>query len=425
MKKRLLLKNGSVLFPDGRIEKEDLLIEEGKITHIGRIFVQQDMSVMDVSECFILSGMIDPHVHFREPGFAAKEGIINGSRAAIKGGVTTVFDMPNTNPPCDSLMAFEEKRKLFREKSLVNWGLHYMASPGMKEVPKTAVSAKVFMARSSSRSAYTKEEDLIDMFRTASRVAVHAEDESLFTDADRHHLRRPGKAIRSALETIKRALLILRKNERPRLILCHASTIDDVKWLSEMKQDGFDIWGETAPHYLWFTAEDEQKYGARYQVNPPLRDSADRDAIRQAVKDGIIDFIGTDHAPHTPGEKESPNPPSGIPGIEWVVPVILELVEQQNIPWSRITHLISGGAAECYGISGHSGLQPGSAADIIILKKEKKKDSIITKAGYNPYERIHLTYAINTVIINGIMVYTENRFNSHVKGKEIVSAFSH
>lgn len=422
MTQRLLLKNGSLLMPDGRIEREDLLIEKGKIVRTGRIFVQEDMSVLDVSDSLILPGMIDPHVHFREPGYVAKEGIENGSKAALKGGVTTVFDMPNTHPPCDMAAVFEEKRALFAEKSLVNWGLHFMASPGMVHIPESAVAVKVFMARSSSRSAYTKEEELAVIFRKASRVAIHAEDEACFTRENPHHLRRPRKAIRSALETIKRVMLLLNKEERPRLILCHASTIDDVQWLAEMKNDGFDVWGETAPHYLWFTREDEQAHGAQYRVNPPLRDPVDREALRQAVKDGIIDFIGTDHAPHTPAEKKGPNPPSGIPGIEWVVPAIIELVEQSVIPWSRISCLTRTRASECYRIENHEGIRKGSVADITIVKKEKDKGPILTKAGYNPYEHISLSYRVDKVLINGNPVYTDYTFDSQFNGKETLCA---
>ncbi len=422
--KQILLKNGSVRNPDGRLEREDILIEKDRIRQIGRIVLRPDMVVTDISGALVLPGMIDPHVHFREPGFVAKEGIENGSKAAIKGWVTTLFEMPNTDPPCDSSVVFDEKRSLLAQKSMVNWGLHFMASPDMWEIPERAVSAKIFMARSSSRSAWNREEALMAMFRKARRVTIHAEDETYFTHESRHHLRRPRKAIRRALETIRRTLILLPEKERPRVILCHASTLEDIRWLSEMKANGFDVWGETAPHYLWFTSENEQESGARYQVNPPLRDPADRDAIRQAVRDGIVDFIGTDHAPHILREKMSPDPPSGIPGIEWAVPALLELVEQQIIPWSRLIRLICGGAANCYGIPDHSGLQTGSAANIIFLKKDKKEESVITKAGYNPYEQIPLVYAVDKVMINGKWVYTENRFNDHIKGKEIFGAFS-
>jgi dihydroorotase len=424
MMKALLLKNGTVLHPDGRLVREDVLLDEGKIRDIGQIALRPPMDVLDVKGRLILPGMIDPHVHFREPGFMAKEGIENGSRAAIKGGVTTVFDMPNTDPPCDTPEAFEAKERLFKEKSRVHWGLHYMATPNMRDIPERAVSAKIFMARSSSRSAWNREEALLSIFRKARRVTIHAEDETCFTQETRHHLRRPREAIRKALETIRRALILLPESERPRVVICHVSTLEDVQWLADMKARGFDVWGETAPHYLWFTRKEEEHFGARYRVNPPLREVADRDAVRQALRDGIVDFIGTDHAPHTPAEKRSDHPPSGIPGIEWAVPAILELAEQKELPWSRITRLISSGAADCYGLSGYHGIQAESTADLVILKKDGDPGPVITRAGYNPYKHIPLTYTVDTVFIEGKVVYSKKKFFTPHKEKELFGAFT-
>ncbi|MDD3806848.1 MAG: dihydroorotase family protein [Candidatus Marinimicrobia bacterium] len=426
MHQKILLKNGTLLYPHGAMKKEDLMIENGKIREIDNsLSVYSGIHEIDVTGGLLLPGMIDPHVHFREPGFLEKEGIDNGSKAAIKGGVTTVFDMPNTNPPCDNLQAFEEKRSLFQEKSFVNWGLHYMASPTMGMLPEKALSAKIYMARSSSQSAWNDFNSLKTIFQKSPCVTIHGEDEKYFIHNPCHSHRRPRKAIQEALKTIKDVLINLSEDERPRVILCHASTVDDVSWLKEMKAKGFDVWGETAPHYLWFTADDEEKYGAKYQVNPPLRNSQDREALRQAVKEGILDFIGTDHAPHTPAEKASSNPPSGIPGIEWAMPAILELAEQQIIPWSRIIPLIYSKSCQCYKLSGYSGLNSGGWANVVVLKKTKKfSDTLVTKAGYNPYEHLRLTYSVDKVFVNGNLVYDEGQFKNLEKGKEIVRAFS-
>jgi len=421
MDHEFLLRNGTVLLPDGRREKKDILIRNGFIAEIETHISVKTIPATDMSGFLLLPGMLDPHVHFREPGMTAKEGILNGSKAALKGGVTTVFDMPNTLPPCDSPVVFEEKRQLFSVKSLVNWGLFYMASPGLNRIPETAVAVKLFMAKSSSRTACFEEDILIPLFKKSKHIAIHAEDESAFTDSKIHHVRRNRQAIIRALDKIRRVLMTLKLKDRPRVTLCHASTIDDVLWLKEMKSDGFDVWGETAPHYLYFTSDDEQKYGSHYRVNPPLRDISDREAVRQAVCDGVIDFIGTDHAPHTQEEKASPNPPSGIPGIEWAVPAVLELAGQNIIPWSRVTDLITTGAAECYGLENMSGLRSGSRADIIAVSYEKT-DKIITKASYNPFERENLKYSIHAAFVNGNMVYMNHTYNESIKGKEILGA---
>ncbi len=416
-----LLKNGTVLLPDGSREKKDVLIKNGLIAAVETRIPAKSIPVTDVSGLLLLPGMTDPHVHFREPGMTEKEGILNGSKAALKGGVTTVFDMPNTIPPCDSPGVFVEKRKLFSEKALVNWGLFYMATPDMNRIPETAVGVKVFMARSSSRTACFEEDVLMQLFKLSKRIAVHAEDESAFTNAPVHHLKRNRQAIIRAHDKIRRVLTALDRKDRPRVVLCHASTIEDIQWLKDMKSDGFDVWGETAPHYLYFTSDDEQKYGSTYCVNPPLRDAADREALREGVREGIIDFIGTDHAPHLPEEKALPNPPSGIPGIEWAVPAVLKLADQNVIPWSRVTNLLVRGAAECYGVKNMLGLRPGSQADIIAVSR-KKDDHIVTKASYNPYERENLPYSVCLAMVNGNTVYHDSGFDKTIKGKEILSA---
>jgi len=417
-----LLTNGTLLLPDGRREKMDILIRNGFIAEIETQIPVKTIPATDMSGLLLLPGMLDPHVHFREPGMTEKEGILNGSKAALKGGITTVFDMPNTIPPCDSPGAFENKRQLFSEKSLVNWGLFFMASPGMNRIPETAVAVKLFMAKSSSRTACFEEDILLQLFKKSRRIAIHAEDESAFTDSEFHHMHRNRQAIIRALNKIRRVLTVLEVKERPRVILCHASTMDDIKWLYEMKGDGFDVWGETAPHYLCFTSDDEIQYGPKYRVNPPLRDGADREAVRQGVHDGIIDFIGTDHAPHTPEEKALPNPPSGIPGIEWAVPALLELADKNIIPWSKVTDLITARAAVCYGIENMSGLKPGSRANIIAVTTEDRCERIITKAAYNPFENENLKYAIHTAMINGNAVYENHTYNETIKGKEIQRA---
>ncbi len=419
----ILIKNGQWLGPDGQFHDGDILIENDKIAGIESICsTPVTERIIDASGKYILPGLIDSHVHFREPGQAYKEGILNASRAALKGGVTSVLDMPNNNPPITTSEILRKKKTLFKEKSLINWGLQFHAQAGDNEKVAGIAAAKLYMAKSSALPAITKIEDIAAVFKQFPIVTVHAEDETVFKDipgAYIHHLNRPREAITSALAKIKAALQQMAKQARPRVVVCHIATQDEVRWIEQMKNDGFDVFAETCPHYLYLTQDDYLRDGAKYKVNPPIRTAEDREALLQALNNGIIDFIGTDHAPHTPQEKESDNPPSGIAGIEWLGPLMLNLIDEGRIDWLRFWELTVNNASRCFGIKDRRTIEIDNYADLVIVEKQVTDDGIITQADFNPYKGKILNWRVATVIVNGAMVYNNGYFFEKNKGRDL------
>ena len=378
----------------------------------------------------IVPGLVDTHVHFREPGLVDKEGIDRGTRAALAGGVTTILEMPNTVPPCATLEAFAEKRALYAAKARTHWGLHIQATATPVPFDLALVaSAKVYMAKSSLREAILEQSDLEAIFEAYPRVAVHAEDESKFCPARydeaarAHHLVRPVEAITSALAKLEAALIATPERQRPRLILCHSTTREEVAWVRRMKASGFDVWAETCPHYLLLTSDDYVARGNALKVNPPLRSGEDDAALFEALVDGTIDFISTDHAPHLPEEKaKTRGAPSGIAGIEALLPLVWSFVEEGKLTPARFHEACITAAARCYGINQHGAIHRGNYADFVVLKERAAKlpSPPITGAGWHPYLERSLPWRVARTYVAGALAYDEGGFpEPAVRGKEV------
>ena len=423
----MLISNARWLTPEGYFEEGNMRIANGRIVRFGAdLKPEENEEVLDTRGYLILPGMIDPHVHFREPGQVYKEGIRNGSKAALKGGVTTVLDMPNNRPPITTLKRLQDKRQRFARKSLVNWGVLFHATKGPVEIDDLAKSVKIFMARSSSLTSITNETLLTRLFEWYDRVSIHAEDESQFpvnpAEDLPHHERRPRKAIVSALQKIERSLKRLEPAKRPTVILCHANTAEEMQWARRMKNEGFDLFVETAPHYLFFTQEKVQQAWPWLKVNPPIRTAQDQDALKQGLAENLIDFIGTDHAPHTQNEKRSAAPPSGIAGIEWVLPLMLNLIDQNLITWKQLHRLICAGAAKAYGIEHRDGIKEGNRADLVFVKRTTQatmNKKIVTKAGVNVYEHVGCCWHVEQTMVNGIVKYRKGKFINEEPGRAV------
>lgn len=424
----MLIKNAKWLNPNGTFSEGAIRIENGKIAELTEgNFSDASQQFLDASGMLVLPGAIDPHVHFREPGQLYKEGIDSASKAALRGGVTTVIDMPNNNPPCTTAKRIEQKKELFRRKCHVNWGLMLHTSEhSLPDVQDEIKSAKIFMAKSSALPAIILPDTIRNLMRHFHTVSFHAEDESAFDNSpgasSLHHEKRPRSAITGALTKVEQALKSLPENEQPRVVICHMNTTDEVVWMKRMKSEGFDVWGETCPHYFYFTQDDYIEKGALFQVNPPIRTKADQASLRRAIADGTIDFVGTDHAPHGLAEKNSANPPSGIAAIEWLMPQMLNFVDTGLLSWKRFHQLMSGNAAACYNIKGRDGIKTGNSADLIFVERLEKKqanDSVQSKIGVNLYEKFDFKWCVQTTIVNGTVKYDRHKFYTNEKGKEV------
>ncbi len=422
----ILIKNGQWLHPAGKLISSNLLLQDGHIVDLDAALQTRTDQKIDAAGQLILPGAIDPHVHFREPGQLYKEGIVQGGRAALKGGVTTVIDMPNNIPPCTTAKRLEEKKALFRKKALVNWGLMLHTRNGNYQYPVSGVmAAKVYMAKSSGLPAVNKTGYIENILRQFPVVAFHAEDESFFISDPavvQHHEKRPRQAVTGALVKIEEALRCLPADIKPNVVICHMNTADELFWLERMRREGFKVFGETAPHYLYFTQEDYLRDGAVFKVNPAIRSAQDQSALRAGLASGRVDFIGTDHAPHPPAEKNGTAPPSGIAGIEWLTPLMLNFVDSGQVSWLRYQQLMTENAAKAYRIAGRDGIRQGNFGDLVLVQKLEAwqpADEIVTHAATNPFTKITLHYKVTLTLVNGIIKYNGSEFFEQARGMEI------
>jgi len=412
--------NGRWLDDEGILREGDVVVSRGRIVSVhGQ--GPDDGVVVDARDCRILPGAVDAHVHLREPGNALKEGVANGTRAAVAGGVTTVLDMPNDVPATTDRERVEAKARIFRRDSRCHFGLHGHATTGASDLdPRRIASVKVYMARSSEVPAIRDVASLRKVFSAFPRVAIHAEDEAFFGPGDSHAARRPREAVRRALQTVEEALAGAPR--RPRVVLCHVATTDEVAWLRRMKAARHDVRGETCPHYLAFTENDVRREGARLQVNPPIRGEADRQALRRALADGTIDILASDHAPHTPAEKGSPNPPSGIASVEWLLPFAAQLVAEGVLTWKRLVDVVARNPSACYGLAGGGGIAEGRRADIVVLGRQDfvhPRKQVVTRAGWTPYRFDQFAWHVRATVVGGTIAYKDGEWPVGVHGEEL------
>ena len=414
---------------DGWFHRGTIRIADGRIAKLESDFASDAPGGDEI----VVPGLIDAHVHLREPGQAYKEGIANGTAAALKGGVATVLDMPNNRPPIATRELFEKKRALFAHKARVNYGLFWQAPDGGEPAPETAAGAKIYMAQSSSLPAIGDADALARIFRVQDLVVVHAEDERRFFHGVEktfpqcgklsHPLRRPRTAVLAALASLEIALRKTPAKARPRLVLAHCGTVEELAWVRKMKRAGYDVWAETCPHYFLLTEEDYLRRGAALQVNPPLRSAEDRAAMYEAVRNGGIDFVSTDHAPHAPAEKAGQNPPSGIAGIEWLGPILLTLAKRGEITWKRYLELSGQNAARCFGIEGRGGIREGAWADLAFVAFDKTaktaREKVATRAQFRPYAEFDFAARVRAMRINGQAAWSEGRARPGVRGREV------
>ena len=359
------------LGPDARFHRGSIRLRAGRIQSLR---AAETRAAPPPGVPFLVPGLVDAHVHLREPGQTRKEGIANGTAAALAGGVTLLLDMPNNVPPVTTPARLDAKRARFAARSRANYALFLQADPARPPAPfpRRAAALKIYMSPASAAPPVRDPAVLAALFRAAPRVTLHAEDDRAFR-ADPslpHHLRRPRRAIDRALRAVETAWRSLPPADRPRLVLAHVSTAGELRWAARMRRLGCDLRLETCPHYLLFTQRDALAAGPLLQVNPPLRTPADRAALRRALLSGAIDFVSTDHAPHLPAEKAGAAPPSGLAGIEWLGPLLLTLALRGLLPWRRYLSLTAAAPAAAYSLPPGRvpAIAPGHPADFLLVE---------------------------------------------------------
>ena len=397
---------------------------------------------IDLQGKYIIAGGIDAHVHFREPGLTHKADMHTESRAAVAGGVTTVFDMPNTSPATISAEALAGKMQLAKGRSLAKIGFHIGASNSNADQicslvkdgdPATGLKAsdipgvKVFMGSSTGNMLVDDRNSLERLFRIKEKpVLVHCEDEAMIRanlaaatekygddiPFDQHPAIRSRQAcIRSSIKALELAM-----THGTKLVLCHISTREEMEMVRAAKQTNPEIIAETSCNYLWFSDEDYQRLGSRVKCNPAVKTAADRQALRDGLANGLIDTIGSDHAPHLLSEKDAPyaKAPSGLPSIQQSLPVLLTVAKQEDIPLTRIAAVFSENASKLYRLD-TGRIAPGMKADLVIFDFDKeftvKAEDQYSKCGWTPYEGESLNGWIETVYVNGQKVLDNGRIN--------------
>lgn len=430
---------GSVIISGGRIADVFYTDDEG---YDYKLKVAKDrypeIETIDLEGKHIIAGGIDAHVHFREPGLTHKADMYTESRAAVAGGVTTAFDMPNTSPATVSEEAFAAKMELAKEKSCMNLGFHLGATnTNIEEIErildgKTSLSPadikgiKVFMGSSTGNMLVDENSTLDRLFSIKSKpVLVHCEDEETIRQNLQAAIERYGEDIpfseheniRSRKACIKSSIKALEKaiQHGTRLVLCHISTKEEIEMVRAAKSNNPDIIAETSCNYLWFCNEDYDRMGSRLKCNPSVKTSADRDALREALANGLIDTIGSDHAPHLPAEKEGTytKAPSGLPSIQQSLPVLLTIAREEGIPLTRIAAVFSENASDLYRLD-RGKIKPGYDADIVVFDKEKtftvRNEDQYSKCGWSPYDGETLYGTIETVFVGGNIIYKDGKF---------------
>ncbi|KAA3617254.1 MAG: hypothetical protein D8M58_03290 [Calditrichaeota bacterium] len=430
MKNTLFLKNGQ--FPDGSVK--NLLIEDDRIIYIG----DKSFSNVEQIDCtgkLILPGIIDVHTHIRDMGLSYKEDWLSASKAAASGGITTMFDMPNTKPATFDMDSLTEKRKA-ASKSLVNFGYNFGVTEFNSEQFRKAApiaSIKMFMAESSSGYVVEREEIVRQVFKLAREidkpVMIHAELQSCVEEHEMKYAAtiQNHNKIRNPICAIKATELLIRLAEETgaKVYLAHISLKEEIDMIRAAKNRGLkNIFCEITPHHLFINETILEQAGNYGKVNPPLRTEADNKAIEQAIIDGTVDTIGTDHAPHGLDEKnkEYNLAPSGFPGLETSLGLMMKLVQSGKISIQKLNELMSSNPAEIYKIKDRGSLQINNYADICIVNPGTKwivnPENFYTKAKYSPYAGMSLTGKVETTIINGKTIWHNNQITES-RGKEV------
>ena len=430
----ILIKNARCVSGQG-IKKQDVLIEDGKITKVGKIWGHKAAEVIDARDLYLLPGALDPQVHFRDPGLTWKEDLHTGSMAAAAGGVTGFFDMPNTKPSITSIAAMEAKKKTAAEKCVVNYNFFIGATEDNLEDLNgvdNVCGIKIFMGSSTGDLLVSDPEALDNIFGNGSRlIAVHAEDDEIInsakeeykdsTDFNDHQFVRPPEA---ALKATKLAVELSVKYQR-RLHILHLTTGDEVRFLATEKARG-PISVEVCPqHFLLSAPFIYEKIGAYAQMNPPIRDMEHGKALWEGLTSGIIDCIATDHAPHTHEEKAAAfgSAPSGMPGVETSLPLMLDRANRGLCSLENVVQWMCEKPVELYGVQNKGKIAAGYDADLVLvdmqLKKTIENGKLFTKVNWSPYHGWTTRGWPVRTIVGGQTVFRDGEIDEDIRGREI------
>ncbi|WP_037060203.1 dihydroorotase [Pseudoxanthomonas suwonensis] len=430
------------LVNEGREQEGDLRIEHGRIAAIGQgLQARAGEEVVDARGRWLLPGMIDDQVHFREPGLTHKGDIATESAAAVAGGLTSFMDMPNTNPPTLDAAALEAKYAAAKGRAWGNHGFYLGASNDNLEAvrsldPKSAPGIKVFMGASTGNMLVDDPQTLDGIFREApTPIITHCEDTPTIDRTLAEFKAKYGAEgltpamhpdIRSREACIKstRLALELARRHGTRLHVLHISTADELALFERGPLVGADgkvrkkITAETCIHFLRFDRADYERLGNFIKCNPAIKDASDRTALVQALVDDVIDVLATDHAPHTLEEKQKPylQAPSGLPLVQYALLAAIELVHEGKLDITRVVQKASHAPAQLFDVAGRGFLREGYWADLVLVDDQPltvRREDVLSKCGWSPFEGTTFRSRIASTWVNGQQVWN---------GRELVGA---
>lgn len=438
---RTLIKNGTIV-NEGRSFLGDLVVDGEQIEEIYEGKAPRGIydQVIDASGCFVLPGVIDDHVHFREPGLTRKADIESESRAAAFGGVTSYFEMPNTNPQTTTLEALEDKFALGTQKSHVNYSFFFGATNDNVDLfdrldVHRIPGIKLFMGSSTGNMLVDKYESLQQIFVKAKKlglpVMTHCEDTDIINRNMAAYQEKYGEdpdvkfhpEIRSVEACYESSSLAVKlaKESGAHLHIAHVTTARELEFFGKDK----NITGEAVIAHLYFSDEDYADKQAFIKCNPAIKTVNDRKALREALADGRISVVGTDHAPHEWKDKQGgcAKAASGMPMVQFSLVSMLELVDKGVLSIERMVEVMSHHPAKLFHVDKRGFLRPGYQADIVIVRPHTawtvQKEIIQSKCGWSPMEGHEYQWQVEQTICNGHLIYNKGEFDEAYRGEEL------
>ena len=416
----LIIRNGIAATPKG-IGAADIGVRGGRIAAVGSLGAASAAQIFDAKGLHVLPGVIDSQVHFREPGNTHKEDLETGSRAAVLGGVTAVFEMPNTDPPTTSAAAIADKLMRAKGRMHCDHAFYVGATPAnvaeladLEKLPGVA-GVKAFLGSSTGTLLLDREKDILAALKSGKRrMAVHSEDEARLRErkplALRGHVETHPvwRDVETARGSTERVLRLAREAKR-KLHVLHVTTAEELPLLAAARDFATC---EVTPQHLTLTApECYERLGTYAQMNPPIREARHRDALWKAVRDSLFDVVGSDHAPHTRGEKDKtyPDTPAGMPGVQTLVTILLDHVNAGRLSLKRFVELTSAGPQRIFGIAGKGSIAENFDADftIVDLRARRKIENrwIASRCGWTPFDGMETTgWPVATIIRGNIVM---------------------
>lgn len=432
----LIIRQAQILLPDGTFMVGDVAVQNGTIAQVAPAIPSPNSPTakeIDATGLTLLPGVIDPQVHFREPGLEYKEDLFTASCACARGGVTSFLEMPNTRPLTTTQAALDDKLERASQKCLVNYGFFMGATAEVLPdllAANPACGIKIFMGSMHGPLLVDEEPILDKIFSQGDRlIAVHAEDQARIAQRRQEYAGITDPAIHSTIQDNQAALnatqlaLKLSKKYQRRLHILHMSTGEEAELLRHDKPAW--VTAEVTPQHLVLNTDAYSKIGTLAQMNPPLRSHHDNEVLWQALRDGVIDFIATDHAPHTLEEKAQtyPNSPSGMPGVETSLAVMLTQAVEGRCTVAQVANWMSTAVAKAYRIPNKGAIAAGYDADLVLVDlntyRPVLREELQTKCKWSPFEGWNLTgWAVYT-IVGGQIAFEQGKLHTDVRGKAL------